>query len=140
MGLKSKYNLSPYQIINILLAAFIVFIFAYSAVFSPEKSNHPIPSSHTFITGEETTSTGLSRGFSSIIRFQFDQAKEYNPYSIQLFLFFLIQFFLRIFLTLSYSSLIIGLGENKSVLIDALISSVMFLLFFEPFWREIISF
>lgn len=140
VSIKNKYSLSSYQIINLILATFIVFIFVYSAIFSPEESNHPIPSSHTLITGERTASTGLSRGFSSVIRFQFSKARGYNPYSIQLFLFFLIQFFLRIFMTLIYSSLMHKLGEKKSILLDGLISSGMFILFFEPFWSEIVSF
>jgi hypothetical protein len=132
-------GLKPYQIVNILLASVILLIFIYSALFSPSKSNYPLHSAHTAITGAPSESTGLSRGFSSVIRFHFDQAREYNPHSVKLFLFFVIQLVMRIFFAMNYSSLIETIGIKESVIIDGLISGVLFLLFFEPFWREMIS-
>lgn len=133
-------HLSTYQIVNSILALFIVLSFCYSAVFSPAKSGYPIHSAHTIISGEDSASTGLSRGFSSIVRFQFEQARDYNPYSIQVFLFFLVQLIMRIFITMTYFSLIEKLGVRKSVVIDSIISGVLLLVLFEPFWREISAF
>lgn len=130
-------NLSSYQIVNSILAAFILLMFTYSAVFSPQKSNHPIPSSHTLLSGEKTSSTGLSRAFSSIVRFQFRQAREYNPYSLQIFSFFFIQLALRLFINFSYNSLQLKIGIKRTVIIDSIISGILFLVLFEPFWREI---
>jgi predicted transcriptional regulator len=135
-----KLKLSPYQCVNILLAVFILLIFIYSAVFSAERSNHPVPSSYKIITGQESSSTGLSRSFSSIVRFQFKKANEYNPWGIRIFLFFLIQLFLRIFFTISYSSLLVKVGIRISVMLDCIISGVMLMVFFEPFWREFLRF
>lgn len=132
-------GLKPYQIVNGLIASAILIIFIYSAIFSPIKSDYPVKSAHTALTGESSESTGLSRGFSSVIRFQFDRAREYNPHSVKLFLFFGIQLAMRIFLMLNYSALIEKIGIQESVIIDSIISGVLFLLFFEPFWREMIS-
>lgn len=130
---------NPYRTINYIFAGIIFSVFLYSAVFSPEKSNHPIPSLHQLISGEDTNSSGLSRGFSSIIRLRFDQARAYNQYSIQVFLFFLIQFFLRLFFTLIYPT-VEKIGVQIAVIFDSIISGVMFLLFFEPFWKDLVQF
>ena len=86
----------PYQIINIIFAGIIILLFIYSGIFSARKENHPIPSNSILVFGERTTSTGLSRAFSEIVRFDFENAKRYNPHSIKIFMFFFIQFFLRI--------------------------------------------
>ena len=85
----------PYHIINLLFAGIIILIFIYSGIFSAEKENHPIKSACKTITGEPCKSTGLSRSFSEIVRFKFESAKSYNKYGVKIFLFFLIQLFLR---------------------------------------------
>lgn len=128
-----------YRTINYIFAGIIFSVFLYSAAFGPERSNHFLPSAHKLITGEETNSTGLSRGFSSIIRLRFDQARAYNRYSIQVFLFFLIQFLLRIFFILIYP-MVEKIGVQNAVIFDSIISGVMFLLFFEPFWMDLLRF
>ena len=128
----------PYRTINAAIAGSIFVIFLYSAVFSPEKSRHPIPSSHTLITGEYTASNGLSRGFSAIMRLQFDQARGYNIYSLRIFSFFFIQFFVRlVFLSANY--IILDIGESRFAMLDAILSGVLFLFLFEPFLLELIK-
>lgn len=92
------------------------------------------------ITGEPSASTGLSRGFSAFVRLNFKAAKSYNPYTLQLAAFFLLQLFLRIIITVFYTSVVTQMGVKRVVIIDAIQASVMFLLFFEPFWWEIVSF
>jgi hypothetical protein len=128
-----------YQTINIVLASCIILIFIYSAVFSPDRSRHPIPSVHTLITGEPTASTGLSRGFSAIMRFRFDEARNYNIYSIRIFLFFLIQFFVRIVILLS-GQIVAEMGQSRFVMLDALASGALFIFCFEPFLRDLLRF
>ena len=127
---------NPYRTINAILAACILLIFVYSAIFSPDKGRHPVPSSHKVITGEDTTSTGLSRGFSAIFRLKFEQARAYNRYSLRIFMFFLIQFFLRIVFIFN-QGIIIEMGESRFVMLDAILSSVFFLFIFEPFLKEL---
>lgn len=90
-----RFN-KPYQIINIIFAGIIILLFIYSGIFSARKENHPIPSNSGLVFGKKTPSTGLSRAFSEIVRFNFKNAKRYNPHSIMVFMFFFIQFFLRI--------------------------------------------
>jgi hypothetical protein len=85
-----------YRVLNRIFLLVLILIFSYSALFSPEKKNHPIPSGSRFFTGTTVTSTGLSRSFSAIIRLRFDEARRYNQHGIRLFLFFLIQLFMRI--------------------------------------------
>jgi len=129
-------NIKHYHIINLILSGVILLIFIYSAAFSPEKGNYPVKSSYEKITGQPTLSTGMSRAFSSIVRFNFDEALNYNRFSIRIFIFFLVQFFMRIFILLTTRNNLFG--EVKYIVIpDAIISAVMLLIFFEPFWREL---
>ncbi len=110
----------PYHIINLCFAGIIILIFIYSGIFSAEKNNHPIKSACATIEGHPCKSEGLSRSFSEIVRFQFESAKTYNKYGIKVFLFFLIQFFLRII-----SSVILqfkALKQRQHIFIDSLLS------------------
>jgi len=116
----------------------IFLIFLYSAIFSPEKGKYPVKSSYEMITGKTSLSSGMSRAFSSIVRLNFEDAYGYNPYSIRIFIFFLLQFFMRIFILFTIRKNLFG--ELKYLVIpDAVISAVLFILFFEPFWRELFT-
>jgi hypothetical protein len=130
---------NPYRTINAALAGCILLIFIYSAVFSPEKGKYPVQSSHTIISGEKTASTGLSRGFSSIVRLKFNDARNYNIYSLRIFMFFFLQFFLRIVFLFS-QNIILEMGESRFAMLDAILSGVLFLFLFEPFLRELFNF
>lgn len=92
-----KIHIKNYKVFNIIFASIFGIIFLYSGVFSAEKNNHPIPSSCKI---KPCASTGLSRSFSEIIRFNFAKAKEFNKTGIYIFSFFLIQFFMRLLLNL----------------------------------------
>lgn len=129
----------PYQIINGILAGFVILILLYSAIFSPDRNNYPIHSSETLISGNYSMSTGLSRGFSSIMRLRFNEAYAYNPFSIRIFMFFLIQLLLRIFF-LFYSRNSAYSEIRYIVIPDIAISTILFIVFFEPFWREMVRF
>jgi hypothetical protein len=99
-------------------------------VYSPIESNHPIPSLYEKFTGNESPSTGLSRSFSALIRGNVKSANEYNPYGIQIFLFFLFQLvfrFISFSLTKRYFSLIKGI-----ILSDLTLTIIAFLLAFKP--------
>jgi hypothetical protein len=131
--LKQTNNLSlrnNYRSINLIFACIITGIFVYSAIYSHKKPSHPIPSIFTQITGSESPSSGLSRSFSAIIRYDVQAALKLNPYSIQIFLFFAFQLVFRIltfFLIKSNFSWI-----NVYILTDITLSVISFLLVFRP--------
>jgi hypothetical protein len=126
---------NPYKVINFIFLGVILIIFFYAALFSPEENNYPIQSDYTRFTSKPSISTGLSHGFSSIIRGDLGKAKEFNLYSIRLFSFFVIQLMMRMGV-LVYNHKIDN-GEWKIVSkVDAVVSSVMFLIFFYPFLAD----
>jgi hypothetical protein len=126
----------PYRVLNRVFLSVLILILAYSAAFSPEKKNYPIPSGSRFLSGTPLTSTGLSRSFSSIMRFRFTDAREYNQHGIRLFLFFLAQVFMRI----AGLVLVRRLPERSLIVLfytDAGISAALFLVCFWPFLTAI---
>ncbi|MGE6355573.1 DUF2752 domain-containing protein [Flavobacterium sp. NPDC079362] len=69
-------------------------------------------------------SRGLTRAFSQILRFNFSEAIAYNPYSIKIFLFFLIQLATRFVI-----NKIIRLSNLKRILTCDIFFSVVFFIF-----------
>ena len=115
-----SYLKEPYHIINLCFAGIIILIFIYSGIFSAEKNNHPIKSACEILTGEPCPSTGLSRGFSEIVRFKFKSAKTYNQHVISVFLFFFIQLFLRFLV--SFSLYKKALVTHAIIILDSIIA------------------
>ncbi len=115
----------PYHIINLCFAGIIILIFIYSGIFSAEKNNHPIKSACEILTGQPCESTGLSRSFSEIVRFKFESAKSYNKYGIKVFLFFLIQFFMRFIVSFLRHNKIFR--QKQLVLFDSIFSTGLYL-------------
>jgi hypothetical protein len=127
--IRLKYE--PYLIINIFFAGVILLIMVYSGIFSPEKDNYPITCIHEKITGEHCISCGLSHSFSLILKGRIDEAYQWNIYGMRIFLFFLSQFFLRIFFTRYY---IKYPGSRKQLIfLDITGSLIIFLIAFIPF-------
>jgi len=124
--IKHLFFSKSYILINFFFAVIILMIFVYSAIFSAQKNNHPIPS---FCPHEPCASTGLSRSFSEIIRLNFDSAKKFNINGIRIFLFFLIQLFLRVMFSLLYYKS----SKNKVILIDSIVSLSLFFITFKNF-------
>lgn len=120
-------NHNPYFQINIIFAGIIIAMLVYSGIFSANGFIHPIKSA----TSEPTISTGLSRAFSEIIRFNITEAKKYNTYSISIFLFFIIQLIMR----LGSILLLLSTRISQKVLIisDILASLLLFLLSYYRF-------
>ncbi len=117
----SDLKTTPYKLINLIFAGIILLIFIYSAVFKPEKSNHSIPSESKLFWKHDSQSTGLSRSFSSIIRLNFSEARSYNQYGIQLFIFFLIQFAMRVFFIVIFGRFKY-MERNRIIIIDSIVS------------------
>jgi hypothetical protein len=111
---------------------------AYSGIFSPETDNYPVACIHEKLTGEQCASCGLSHGFSLILRGRISEANHWNLYSIRVFLFFALQFIMRITFSFLYAK---HSGISKQLIImDSLGSGVMFLLVFWPFIKSIFYF
>jgi hypothetical protein len=128
----SKAGRDPYRVLNRIFLSVLILILGYSALFSPEKKNHPIPSGSRFFSASPVPSTGLSRSFSAIMRFRLKDARQYNPQGIRLFLFFFIQIFLRI----AALVLVSRLPEPSIKTLyytDALVSAALFIFCFWPF-------
>ena len=85
-----------YLLVNIIFALLISMVFIYSVIFSADRDDHPLPSIYEEITGQTSPSSGMSRAFSEIMRGDLDSARAFNPDSIPIFLFFLVQFFQRL--------------------------------------------
>jgi hypothetical protein len=128
----SKAGTYPYRVLNWIFLSVLILILAYSALFSPEKKNYPIPSGSRFFSPKPVPSTGLSRSFSAIMRLRFRDARQYNPHGMQLFLFFFIQVFMRI-----TGLVLLHRWPERSLRLlfysDALVSAALFIACFCPF-------
>lgn len=111
-------------------------IFIYSGLFSAEKDNHPIPSFYEEITGKPAASSGLSRSFSEIVRGKFESARTYNQYGIPVFIFFFVQFFQRIAVSIIHHKNF--LSEKRLMVADTVISSGFFIYCFKGLMIEYI--
>jgi len=118
--------MNNYLKINFIFIGVIVLIITYSVVFS---ASHPHPI-HSFYS-TPVISTGLSRAFSEIVRLNFVAAKNYNPYSLKLFTFFLVQLLMRVVFSAIVLSKMVSL--NTSVKVDILTSVLLFLFCYGKF-------
>jgi hypothetical protein len=122
----------PYRVLNRIFLSVLILILAYSALFSPEKMNYPVPSGSRFFSDARVPSTGLSRSFSAIMRFRFQDARRYNPHGIRLFLFFFIQIFMRM-AALFMASRLSDKSLKALYYADAGLSAALFIACFWPF-------
>lgn len=93
MEIKTSDEIDSYKKVNMIFMAIIMFIFFYSYImpylnFGFRSSCEGMPLSYC-------KSRGLTRAFSQILRFNFEQATTLNSYSIKIFLFFLVQLIAR---------------------------------------------
>ncbi len=122
-----------YRKINLIFAGIMICIFIYSGIFAYIPQQPFIPSFHKLLTGESSLSTGLTRSFMAIMRFDFKLARYFNPHGPAIFLFFFLQLCMRLFL---YSFIPKNFYTVKEILtLDLILSIGMFLFFFEPFIR-----
>jgi hypothetical protein len=128
MSLQS--TIRTYRIINICLAGIILAIFLYSAIYSPVRVDHPIPSLFEKITQQKSPSSGLSRAFSELIRGNFDNAIALNSRIYYIAFFFIFQLFLRLIINLKISVL---LKIERIIIIDLLLSITSFIYCFKEF-------
>lgn len=128
----------PYLKINLVFAGVVVLILAYSGIFSPEKDNYPVVCIHEKITGQSCASCGLSHSFSLIVRGRFEEAFEWNPYGMRIFLFFFAQLLMRVAFSIYFLT---ELNNRKQlILFDISGSIIIFLMAFWPFLRQLVLF
>jgi len=125
----------PYLIINIFFAGVILLIFAYSGIFSPVRDNYPVACIHEKLTGEPCISCGLSHSFSLIVRGRVDEAYQWNPYGMRIFLFFAAQLVLRVAFSIFY--LKYPDTRRQLIIVDCFGSGIIFLIAFWPFIANI---
>jgi len=130
-NLKERLRNEPYLIVNLIFAGVILLIIAYFGIFSPEKNNYPVACIHERLTGEPCISCGLSHSFSLILRGRINEAYQWNPYGMRVFLFFISQLILRVVFSIFYFKY----SETRSNLIifDCIGSGVIFLISFWPY-------
>jgi hypothetical protein len=117
-----------YLILNEIFAGIILAIFLYSAFYSPESDEYPIKCVHEELLGARCPTCGMSHAFSAIIRFQFSKAIDFQPNSISVFGFFLIQFILRISAIVLLTKSRIPVNSMANV--DIVVSLIVFLFSF----------
>jgi len=127
----------PYLLINLFFTGVIIIIFAYSAVFSPEKDNYPVTCIHEILTGETCVSCGLSHSFSLIVRGRIDEAYQWNQYGMRVFLFFASQLVIRIVFSLFYIKN--SHTHQQLIITDCIGSGLIFFIAFWPYLSKIIS-
>ena len=126
----------PYLIINIFFAGVILLIFAYSGIFSPVRDNYPVACIHEKLTGKPCISCGLSHSFSLIVRGRVDEAYQWNPYGMRIFLFFAAQLVLRAAFSIFY--LKYPDTRRQLIIVDCFGSGIIFLIAFWPFMMNIV--
>jgi hypothetical protein len=120
----------PYHIVNMVFVAVILGILLYSAFFSPEPDRHPVSCIHSLATGEPCPSCGLSRAFSFLVRGEVEASRALNPGAIPVFLFFIIQLFMRGLTSLAMTIRL--MPANRLALADAVLSVFIFMWAFLP--------
>lgn len=124
MEIKSSYEIDSYKKINTIFIVIIMFIFFYC--FIMPFVNFGFRSTCEGMPLAYCKSRGLTRAFAQILRLNFSEAIVYNPYSIKIFLFFLIQLFIRLFI-----NKIVRISNFKRIMIgDVLLSAVLFVFSF----------
>lgn len=121
--------------VDAIFTGVILLILGYSFFFSPDENSYPVVCIHEKLTGEPCPSCGMSHAFSLIVRGRIEEAVKWNSASPGVFMFFLIQLFMRT----GSAVLILKTGLNIRVisLADTVISSLMALVAFYPFLRAI---
>ncbi|MCU0407925.1 MAG: DUF2752 domain-containing protein [Bacteroidales bacterium] len=127
----------PYLAINAALAGVIMIALVYSGIFSPDRDNYPVSCIHERLTGEPCFSCGLSHSFSLIVRGRIEEAYTWNPYGMQVFIFFAAQLLLRLIFPVLYTKYP---GTRKQLIIlDIGGSILLYFIAFMPFLVNLFS-
>ena len=102
---------SSYQLINMLVAWLIIFLFAYFALYGTGNNDYPAGCAHIKFLGDECPTCGLSRSMSEMLRGNLSVAAEYNRNGPLIFGFFALQLLMRII-----AGVIIFRFEGRSII------------------------
>ena len=116
----------PYIRINLIFICILFALFVYSFAYPAIPNSLRLKSNCEKFNLENCPSKGLSRAFSKIIRVEFKEALNYNPYSIRIFSFFFLQFILRIAFILFHKK------WKNLYYIDIFLTIVLFAICFFP--------
>jgi hypothetical protein len=122
LEIKSPYEIDSYKKINLIFIVIIMFIFFYCLLvpflnFGFHSSCQGMPLAYC-------KSRGLTRAFAQILRLNFQRAILYNPYSLKIFSFFLIQLFFRFLI-----NKLVLLSNYKRIVACDILLSIMFFVF-----------
>ncbi|WP_374121111.1 DUF2752 domain-containing protein [Flavobacterium sp. LHD-85] len=117
-------GIDSYKKINVIMVFIIMFVFFY-CFFLPYL-NFGLQSSCEGLPLVYCKSRGLTRAFSQILRFHFQEAIAYNPFSVKIFGFFLFQLLVRFFINWIISSSLF----RRILIFDVSISAISFLFCF----------
>ena len=137
-SLKHRLISEPYLSVNSALAGVLLFVFFYSAFFSPEKDNYPVVCIHEKLTGEQCASCGLSHSFSLILQGKISEAYKWNSNGMRVFIFFAAQLVMRIVFSVFY--LKNPETVRQLIIFDTIASLTIFLITFMPFIKWIFRF
>ena len=137
-SLKHRLISEPYLSVNSALAGVLLFVFFYSAFFSPEKDNYPVVCIHEKLTGEQCASCGLSHSFSLILQGKISEAYKWNSNGMRVFIFFAAQLVMRIVFSVFY--LKHPETVRQLIVYDTIASLTLFLIAFLPFIKWIFRF
>lgn len=124
MEIEDSYKIDSYKRVNMIFIVLIMFIFFYC--YLSRFLNFGI---HSFCEGLPLSycrSRGLTRAFSQILNLNFEQAIVFNPYSIKIFSFFLIQLIARLVI----NKIIIFSNFKLLLTFDVICSSIFFIFSF----------
>lgn len=122
MEIKSSYEIDSYKKINTIFIVIIMFVFFYC--FIVPFLNFGFGSACEGMPLAYCKSRGLTRAFAQIIKLNFNEAIVYNPYSLKIFSFFLIQLIIRLFI-----NKIVRLSNFKTIVTCDILWSIMFFIF-----------
>jgi hypothetical protein len=116
-------------IISWVFLILIGIVFGYSYFFYPTE--HPVDCMVKAVTGKDCATCGFSRAFSCYAHGQVSDGKNFNALSWAVFLFFVFQFFLRLFIVTRYT-ITKKPFSSRFTTADVFISISAFLLAFLP--------
>ncbi|MBN1251128.1 MAG: DUF2752 domain-containing protein [Bacteroidales bacterium] len=127
--MNTENNKKTYLLINSIFLLIILLIIIYSFQYNFNNS-FKLKSLCSDYFGNNCISKGLSRAFSQIVKGNFSDAKFLNPYSLKIFLFFILQFLLRILSSIAIKN---NFSIKKILLTDVIFSFCFFLYCFFEF-------
>lgn len=94
------FKVPTHVIISWVFFILIGIVFCYSYFFYPDT--HPIDCLIKTRTGKDCPSCGFSRAFSCYTHLQINEGQHFNPLSLHVFLFLMVQFIMRLLVILHY--------------------------------------